>query len=525
MANNKKIILITGGVGFIGSHLCDKYLKQGHKVICLDNLQTTHSTRNIDHLLPNRSFKFIKHDVINPIEFKEKIDWVINLACSGAPDIYQYDPIHTTRTNVEGVRNMLELARTHKARIMQASTSEVYGDPLESPQKETYTGNVNPLGPRACYDEGKRCAESLCMDYHREHGVDVKIIRIFNTYGPNMNLNDGRAMVDFITYALGKSIKAGGDKLIMYDPESKRSFQYIDDLVDGIDKMMRKDNFVGPVNLGNPGEITMLELAQAIIKKTNSKAEIIFDRPSTDDPKRRCPDISLAKKELGWEPKITLEVGIEKTINYFKGFDRPDRKVLIFATTYYPNLGPAEQALFELTGKMLETEFHIITSRFEKGNSLFEKKGNNHIYRVGFGNHFDKYLLPLLANFKAFKLAKDYDYNFVWSIMASYGSIPALILKFFKKNTNFLLLLDNKEFERKDSFKSKILTPFFHSRIFKKADLMFVPGFKDSQGNKIWADHHNVQTKEDLVDDFMSQVRLAYTNLLNRQEGRLSRRK
>ncbi|MDD4271992.1 MAG: GDP-mannose 4,6-dehydratase, partial [Patescibacteria group bacterium] len=274
-----KTILITGGAGFIGSYLCEKYFKEGNKIICLDNLQTTGSTKNIEEMLRDKNFKFIKHDIIEPIKFKEKIDWIFNLACSGSPTSYQYDPIHTTKTNTIGAINMLELARRHGARIMQFSTSEVYGDPLTPTQSETYNGNVNPLGPRACYDEGKRCAETLFMDYYREYGVDIKIIRIFNTYGPKMDINDGRAMTNFIVNAL-----AGKDMVIYGDGSYTRSFQYIDDLINGIDLMMNQENFTGPVNLGNPEEISIFDLAKKIIEKTKSKSKITMQEKPTDDP-------------------------------------------------------------------------------------------------------------------------------------------------------------------------------------------------------------------------------------------------
>ncbi len=313
---NRKTIVITGGAGFIGSHLIRHYLALGHRIICLDNLQTTRSTKHLDDLMDHTYFTFIKHDIIDPVNIDEKIDWIFNFACSGSYILYQYDPVHTMKTNTVGVMNMLDLAHKNDARIMQASTSEVYGDPEVVPQSESYHGNVNSLGPRACYDEGKRAAETLCMDYLRLYGIDVKIIRIFNTYGPYMDPSDGRAITNFIVNALT------GQDLVLYGNGSQtRSFQYIDDLITGISRMMEKDTFTGPVNLGNPGEITMRHFAETIIRLTGSSSKMAVDAPATDDPKRRSPDISLARRELEWEPKISLEVGLVKTIDYFRTID------------------------------------------------------------------------------------------------------------------------------------------------------------------------------------------------------------
>ena len=298
MAVNKhKMILIAGGAGFIGSHLVAKYLGEGHRVICLDNLQTTWKPKNIERFFGNPNFRFIRQDIIEPIRLKERVDWIFNCACAGSYTSYQFNPVHTVKTNTVGVINLLELAKKEGARILQTSTSEVYGDPLETPQKETYRGNVNPLGYRACYDEGKRVAETLCMDYHREFGVDVKIVRIFNTYGPCMDPNDGRAVTNFIKNALtGKELVLYGDGL------QTRSFQYIDDLIRGLDLLMRKEGFIGPVNMGNPGEITIRDLAEHIVRLTKSQSKIVHAESATDDPRRRSPDITLATLELGWTP-------------------------------------------------------------------------------------------------------------------------------------------------------------------------------------------------------------------------------
>ncbi|WP_282126309.1 UDP-glucuronic acid decarboxylase family protein [Marinifilum flexuosum] len=306
-----KRVLVTGGAGFIGSHLCERLLKKGNDVICLDNYFTG-SKKNIAHLLDNPYFELVRHDVTAP--YFAEVDEIYNLACPASPVHYQYNPIKTIKTSVMGAINMLGLAKRVKARILQASTSEVYGDPEIHPQTEDYWGNVNPIGIRSCYDEGKRCAETLFMDYHNQNNVDIKIIRIFNTYGPNMNPDDGRVVSNFIVQALQNE-----DITIFGDGSQTRSFQYVDDLVEGISRMMQtRHNFTGPVNIGNPNEFTILELAQNVIELTNSKSKIINLPLPQDDPTQRQPDISLAKKELdNWEPKIQLREGLQKTITYF----------------------------------------------------------------------------------------------------------------------------------------------------------------------------------------------------------------
>ena len=306
-----KQILVTGGAGFIGSHLCERLLKDGNNVICMDNYFTG-LKQNIVHLLDNPYFELVRHDVTFP--YYVEVDEIYNLACPASPIHYQFDPVSTTKTSVIGAINMLGLAKRTKARILQASTSEVYGDPIVHPQEESYWGNVNPIGLRSCYDEGKRCAETLFMDYHRQNKVDVKIIRIFNTYGPRMRPDDGRVVSNFIMQAL-----KGEDITIYGDGKQTRSFQYVDDLVEGMIRMMASENFTGPVNLGNAREFTMLELAELVLKMTNSKSKIIFTPLPSDDPKQRKPDITLAKEKLnGWEPKIRLEEGLIDTIKYFK---------------------------------------------------------------------------------------------------------------------------------------------------------------------------------------------------------------
>ncbi len=307
----RKRILVTGGAGFLGSHLCERLLNEGHDVICLDNFFTGQK-QNVIHLMSNPYFELVRQDVINP--FFVEVDEIYNLACPASPVHYQYNGIKTIKTSVMGAINMLGLAKRIKAKVLQASTSEVYGDPTVHPQKEEYWGNVNPIGKRACYDEGKRCAEALFINYHRQNDVKIKLMRIFNTYGPKMHPNDGRVVSNFIIQALKNE-----DITVYGDGCQTRSFCYVDDLVDGMIKLMNTgDDFIGPVNVGNPNEFTIKELAEKVIKLTASKSKIVYHPLPEDDPMQRKPDISLAKKELKWEPKIQLEEGLIKTIEYFK---------------------------------------------------------------------------------------------------------------------------------------------------------------------------------------------------------------
>lgn len=302
--------LVTGGAGFLGSHLCERLLNDGHEVICLDNYFTGRMA-NVAHLRDNRCFELIRHDVTEPILLE--VDRIFNLACPASPIHYQFNPVKTIKTSVMGAINMLGMAKRVKARILQASTSEVYGDPAVHPQTEDYWGNVNPIGIRSCYDEGKRVAETLFMDYHRQNNVDIRIVRIFNTYGPRMLMNDGRVVSNFIVQAL-----KGDDITIYGDGSQTRSFCYVDDLIEGFVRMMNQDKIIGPVNIGNPGEFTMLELAKEVLDLTGSKSKIVYKPLPGDDPKMRRPNIDLAKSALGWEPTIPLRQGLEKTIIYFE---------------------------------------------------------------------------------------------------------------------------------------------------------------------------------------------------------------
>lgn len=303
--------LVTGGAGFLGSHLCERLLKGGHDVVCVDNFFTG-AKDNIAHLLGNPHFELMRHDVTFPLYVE--VDQINNLACPASPVHYQHDPVQTTKTSVHGAINMLGLAKRTKARILQASTSEVYGDPDVHPQPESYWGRVNPIGPRSCYDEGKRCAETLFFDYHRQHGLEIKVVRIFNTYGPRMHPNDGRVVSNFIVQAL-----RGQDITIYGNGQQTRSFCYVDDLIEGFVRMMQSPAaFVGPVNMGNPGEFTMLELAEKVLKLVGGKSKLTFHPLPTDDPKQRQPDITLAKNQLGWEPKVALDDGLKETVAYFR---------------------------------------------------------------------------------------------------------------------------------------------------------------------------------------------------------------
>lgn len=310
---SNKRILVTGGAGFLGSHLCERLLNEGHEVLCVDNFYTGRRV-NIAHLIPNPYFEILRHDICFPLYVE--VDEIYNLACPASPIHYQFDPVQTTKTSVHGSINMLGLAKRVKAKILQASTSEVYGDPAIHPQPETYRGNVNPIGLRSCYDEGKRCAETLFFDYHRQHRLRIKVARIFNTYGPRMYPNDGRVVSNFIMQAL-----KGEDITVFGDGSQTRSFCYVDNMIDGLVKLMESpDDFTGPVNLGNPKEFSILELAEKVIKMIGSKSRIVFNPLPQDDPRQRQPDIKLAREKLNWQPMIPLEEGLKETINYFQDF-------------------------------------------------------------------------------------------------------------------------------------------------------------------------------------------------------------
>lgn len=473
----QKTVLITGGAGFIGSHLCDYFINQGHKVICVDSFFSG-KKENISHLLDNKNFTLIRHNIIYPLKQKfDIIDEIYNLACPASPVQYQFDPILTMRTSVDGARNMLDLARKYNAKFLQTSTSEVYGDPLEHPQKEEYFGNVDPLGKRSCYDEGKRAAESLCKDYHEQYGVDVRIVRLFNVYGPRMMFNDGRVISNFILQAaLGENITVHGTG------HQSRSFMYIDDLIVAIDRLMdlpKERIGLMPINLGNPDERTIDTLAQDVKAASNSTSNITYINYDNiperwGDPQKRCPDISRAKKLLNWEPKINFQEGLKKTIKDFKSRLGNQTKVVAFATSYYPVEGPVEYAVKNITEELLGYELDMIVAKMKSGIKNEEKIGKVNVYRIGMGNTMDKYLFPFIAPFKALRLNKNRDYQATWGIMASYGSLAAVIFSILSSKALLVSLYEGVIHDEK-ALRRRILKPFYRL-IFKRAHYMQVVG-------------------------------------------------
>lgn len=472
-----KTILITGGAGFIGSHLCDYFVDQGHQVICVDSFFSG-KKQNIQHLLDNKNFTLIKHNVIEPVlERFDKIDEIYHLACPASPMQYQFDPILTLRTSVDGTRNMLDMARKYNAKILYTSTSEVYGDPLEHPQKESYFGNVDQLGKRSCYDEGKRAAESLCKDYHEQYGVDIRIVRLFNIYGPRMMFNDGRVISNF---ALQASL--GEDLTVHGNGEQSRSFMYINDLLLALDKLMSLDfEDVGmkPVNLGNPDERSIKNLAENIRDVSDSSSEITyldFDQVPErwGDPQQRCPDISRARKLLDWEPKVSFAEGLKRTLVDFQGRLNNKTRIAVFAPSYYPVEGPAELAVKEITDRLLAYEVDLFVAKMKPGLKRKEKIGKVTVYRLGVGNKWDKYLLPILAAHKAKKLHKSQDYQAAWGIMASYGAIAAALFS-LKTKRAFLVSLFEGKVDNTDSIRRKFLKPFYRL-IFKRAHNLQIVG-------------------------------------------------
>lgn len=438
-----KTSLVTGGAGFIGSHLCERLLNEGHRVICVDNFFVG-SEENISHLRTNKNFSVIEHNIIQPLSIDEDVDFIFNFACPASPVHYQYDPVFTLETNVIGTKNMLELARVHNARILQASTSEVYGDPNVRPQAETYWGNVNCTGVRACYDEGKRAAETLVFDYHRELGVDVRVIRIFNTYGPRMAVGDGRVVSNFVVQALQKK------PITIYgDGTYTRSFQYIDDLIDGIMRMMQQEKFVGPVNLGNPNEFTVKELAALVLQLTNSESEIVHKPQPGDDPKQRQPDISRAREMLEWEPTVQLREGLEKTIAYFKQKISREIRVAIFMPSYVPHVGLQEKFVQDVTQELSDIAFDVFTIGAENLPAR-ETQGNVTIYRFGNRNSFlSRIGFPWRAARAAAACEKNIGYQAAWAVMGSYGGYAGRLFKQRVPRTALFLSLDSNEVKRR----------------------------------------------------------------------------
>ncbi len=478
-------ILVTGGAGFVGSHLIDALLEQGHEVVCLDSFFSGRR-ENISHHFKNPHFQLLHRDVRFPLEWNGKLDRIYHLACPASPDQYQFDPIATLETSVKGTQNMLELARRTGARLLFTSTSEVYGDPLEHPQKESYWGNVDPLGKRACYDEGKRAAETLCKDYHEQYGVDVRIVRIFNTYGPRMMFNDGRVLSNFILQALLN------DELTVFgDGKQTRSFMYVSDLISGLMKRMevQSDDW-RPVNLGNPDERSMVEVANIVIKKTNSKSSIIHlterEVPNRmGDPRQRQADISRAKQLLSWEPVISFDEGLQKTIADFQYRLQHKPRVLVFVPTFSPLEGPAEEALREIMERLHGWEFDVVTARMDASLPTESQIGSAHVYRLGGGTSLDKYLLPIRGAFFARALHKKNQYRIVWAVMASYGALAAALFSRLKKRpVPFLLSVYEGNINEKMMNRGRWLSPFYQF-IFRRAHRWQVIGTM-SEKQRAW---------------------------------------
>lgn len=461
-------ILITGGAGFIGSHLTDYLIKQGNEVIVADNFFSG-KKENIRHHLNNPNFRLIKCDISLPFKYNfEYLDRIYNLACPASPVQYQFDPIKTLNTSVSGVQQMLELARKTGARFLQASTSEIYGDPLEHPQKETYWGNVDPLGERSCYDEGKRAAETLVKDYAKQYSVDARIIRIFNVYGPKMMFNDGRVISNFILQALlNENITVHGDG------SQTRSFCYIDDFIEAIAGWMEHKTDYFPVNIGNPEEYPILDLAEKIKSLTGSSSSIVKihydDVPGRQgDVKQRRADIGKISSELNWKPRVSLTEGLQKTICDFKHRLKYKPRIAVFAPTYLPFKGPAEEAVEEIINRSLAWEFDIFTAKLDNKLENEEHIGNVHIYRLGHGRKSDKFLLPFKAAFFAGKLHKKNNYQIAWAVMASYGALAACLFSFFHSATSLLLSVFEGDITDKMIKKGIIISPLYRI-IFKSA--------------------------------------------------------
>lgn len=465
-----KTILVTGGAGFIGSHLCEYLLKNGHKVICVDSFFSG-KKENIAHLLNNPDFRLIRHNIINPLKIKfDSLDEIYNLACPASPVQYQYDPVLTLETNVIGVKNMLNLAREYGAKMLQASTSEVYGDPHEHPQPETYFGNVDPIGKRSCYDEGKRAAESLCKDFNEQFGVDVRIARLFNVYGPRMMFNDGRVISNFALQAL-----LGEDITVHGTGEQSRSFMYIDDLIAGFAKLMaapKETVGIGPVNLGNPDERTIKSLAEQIKAIAQSRSNLVFINyekipERLGDPQQRCPDIAKARALLDWQPAVDFDTGLSRTITDFKMRLDNKTRVIIFAPAYLPLSGPAETAVDEITKRLIGYDFDLITAKLRPDLPSHEKIGRVNVYRLGYGTGVDKYLLPFRAYLKARGLHRANNYQSAWGIMASYGALAAILFSVLTKVATVISLYEGK-IENIDTIKQRFYAPLLKF-IFRRA--------------------------------------------------------
>jgi UDP-glucuronate decarboxylase len=497
--SEKKTILVTGGAGALGSVLCARYLKEGHRVICVDNLMKTRDTRNIDALLAHPNFRFEKRDITDAWDPGEKIDWIFNMACPVSAISLQVDPIHTMRTCVDGVINMLDLAKKYDATILQASSADIYGEMKDKPFSEgdDAASNANSLSARSCYEKGKRAAETLCTDHRRIHGTDIRIARIFNTAGPHTQMTDGRIPSVFIYNAL-----AGRDIVIYGDGSQTRCFVHVDDEVEGLNLLMQKSGLHVPVNIGNDEAVTILDLAKRIVEKTGSKSKIVFERLD-DAPLFRKPDVSRARKELGWRPQKSLDQLLDDMIAAYRAEGLPESRVLVFATTYYPDAGKAEERLASLASLMPETEFHVVTTKFRRGVKRIERTDNVTIYRLGIGHPLDKYLLPILGAFKARSLDRTMRFRFMWSLMASYGAIAGVILKFLPgraggSRASFILAHDASELY--SGWKERLA-----SWLASHADQKY-------QGSEM-----------EQADELIEAVRKNYHTLTMKQEGKLIR--
>lgn len=466
----KKSILITGGAGFIGSNLCQRLLSLGHEVICVDSFYSGKKS-NIRPFLSDPNFSLIKHDIVNPLPRRfKKIDEIYNLACPASPVQYQFDPILTLNIAVNGTQNMLELARFYGAKMLQASTSEVYGDPLEHPQKEEYFGNVDCLGKRSCYDEGKRAGESLCKDFRKQYGVDVRIVRLFNIYGPNMMFNDGRVISNFMLQAL-----TGDDITVHGKGEQSRSFMYVDDLIDAFVLLMDVDKDkagLGPFNVGNPEERSIRDLAYDIKNFTGSQSQVIFMDYDTiperlGDPQQRCPDISRIRSLIDWQPRIDFADGLKRTYDDFKARMDDKTNVVVFDPTFHPLAGPAEEAVKEISERLTVYGLDVIAARMDKSLAREERIGRVNVYRVGFGNRFDKYLLPLLGTIKAISLHRKKEYELAWGVMASYGALTTIIFSLLTRRAFLVSLFEGRSVD--DRLIKRRILPFFYRLIFSRA--------------------------------------------------------
>jgi UDP-glucuronate decarboxylase len=443
----------------------------------------------------------------------------MNFACPVSCVDLQVDPIHTAKSNVHGVINMLEIARKNNAKFVQASSADVYGVRAKGDVlSEDMLGQLDNLTARACYEEGKRLAETICMDYHRQYKVDVKIARIFNTYGPNMYYRDGRVMSNFITAALlGKPITIYGDG------SYTRCHLYVDDLVEGLDRLAKQPfEFTGPINLGADHEMTIKDLAELVIRLTGSKSEIIYDRELTGDPKFRHPNTALAKRVLGWSPTVPVEEGARRTIEHYRQLNMPEKKVLVFATTYYPDHGPAENALMELAKSMPNTEFHILAVKSRRALPGYERIDNSYIHRLGSGNLLGKYLFPWRAAWQARSLAREHDYKFAWAIMASYAGLAAVLFKWLKPGVSFLLTFDSTELSKRGGFKSMLFKPLL-KLIFREADSVYL----SDEALKEKSVQLGAKAGGKVIDKegqkFVDEVYSTYSQLLSKHDGKLAR--